>query len=227
MIARLKGIVEALDTDTAILDVQGVGYLVACPSRTLSKMAVGQPAALWIETVVREDAISLYGFMDATEKAWFKKLTTVQGVGAKVGLALLTVLPPDALARAIAAGDKAAIGRANGVGPKLAQRILTELKDKVADLAGIGVTMAPTVSVPVAVSSAKSAVPADVDPRIAITNDAVSALANLGYGQSDAFAVVSSILAAAGDDVPTVEAVLAKALKDMAMASGLVTGGKS
>jgi len=218
MIARLKGIVEAVDTDTAIIDVQGVGYLVACSSRTLSKMAVGEAVALWIETVVREDAISLFGFMDAHEKAWFKKLTTVQGVGAKVGLAILTVLQPDALARAIASVDKAAIGRANGVGPKLAQRILTELKDKVAELAGPVIGLSP-VTMPV--SGKKMAPKDDADPRGQIAADSVSALVNLGYGQSDAFAVVSGILSTS-EEVPTVEQVIARALKDMAMASGLL-----
>jgi len=221
MIARLKGRIEAVDTDTAIIDVQGVGYLVACSSRTLSRMVVGEAVALWIETVVREESISLFGFIETSEKAWFRRLTTVQGVGAKVGLALLSVLNPDEMARAIASGDKAAIGRANGVGPKLAQRITSELKDKIGDLSGVAMGLKPVA--PVAMGK-KAAATAAVDPRVNVASDSVSALVNLGYGQSDAFAVVSGILSEAGDDVPTVEAVIAKALKDMAMASGLISG---
>lgn len=216
MIARLKGMIAAVDVDSAIVDVGGVGYLVACPGRTLAKLAVGQPATLWVETVVREDAILLYGFLTQEDKAWFRRLTTVQGVGAKVGLAILSVLAPDALARAIAAQDKGALGRANGVGPKLAARILSELKDKVGGLVG-GAAFAP---VPAAAAHAAD----EADPRAAVAQDATSALVNLGYSPSDAFAVVAAVLTAAGEATPSVEAVIAAALKDIAKAQAF--GGK-
>jgi len=131
VIARLKGLVDAVGTDTAVIDVNGVGYLVHASSRTLSQMGQGDAVALFIETHVREDHIHLYGFLRADEQDWFRLLTTVQGVGAKVALAMLSALTGDMLLQAIAAGDKAAVCRAPGVGPKLAQRILHELKDKV------------------------------------------------------------------------------------------------
>ncbi len=214
MIARLKGTVAAVELDTAILDVGGVGYLVACPSRVLAKLQTGQPATLWVETVVREDAILLYGFLTQEDKAWFRRLTTVQGVGAKVALAILSVLAPDALARAIAAQDKAALGRASGVGPKLAARILSELKDKAVGLAA-GPAFAP----------AAAAAPEGEDPRAAVAREATSALVNLGYGASDAFAVVSAAIAAAGDDAPNVERVIAAALKEIARAQNLTGRG--
>lgn len=215
MIARLKGTIAAVDVDSAIVDVGGVGYLVACPARTLAKLVVGQPATLWVETVVREDAILLYGFVGQEDKAWFRRLTTVQGVGAKVALSILSVLAPEALARAIAAQDKGALGRANGVGPKLAARILSELKDKVGGLVG-GAAFAPA---PASVAHAE-----ETDPRVAVAQDATSALVNLGYSPSDAFAVVAAVLTAGGDAVPTVEAVIAAALKDIAKAQAF--GGK-
>jgi len=213
MIARLKGRIEALDTDSAIVDVGGVGYIVFCPARTLSRLAVGGAAALWVETVVREDAILLYGFLDAEEKTWFRRLTTVQGVGAKVALGLLSVLAPDALMRAIAAGDKAALGRASGVGPKLAARILSELKDKV------GGFIAPA---PAGVAAPARAAAADTaDPRTALAQDAVSALVNLGYGPSDAFGVVAAVISAAGDTAPSLETVIARSLKEFARMGNL------
>jgi len=214
MIARLKGRIEALDTDSAIIDVGGVGYLVFCPGRTLSRLAVGSAAALWVETVVREDAILLYGFLDAEEKAWFRRLTTVQGVGAKVALGLLSVLAPDALMRAIAAGDKAALGRASGVGPKLAARILSELKDKVGGFIG-------PVPAGVAAPSRTAAAADAADPRAALAQDAVSALVNLGYAPSDAFGVVAAVISAAGETLPGVETVIALALKEIARAGNL------
>ncbi len=208
MIARLKGRIEALDADIAVIDVGGVGYLVSASSRTLSHLSIGAVVALWVETVVREDAILLYAFLDAEEKLWFRRLTTVQGVGAKVALGILSVLSPDDLARAIASGDKAALCRASGVGPKLAARVLSELKDKVAAFA-----------LPPAGAKAPGLAPlpvGDADPRRALAEDAVSALVNLGYGPSEAFAVVSAAIAAAGDPPPEVSAVIARALKEIA-----------
>ncbi len=187
-----------------ILDVGGVGYLASCSARTLDRLPPpGQSASLLIETHVREDAISLYGFGDADERDWFRVLTTVQGVGAKVGLALLSALSPEQLARAIAAQDRAALTRAAGVGPKLAARLLTELKDKVGGIA-LG------RSVP---GETRAAAEAD-GPGQGVLADAVSALVNLGYGRSEAFGAVARLSReAGGDDVST---LVRAALKEFA-----------
>ena len=131
MIGKLKGIIDAYGDDFVILDVQGVGYVVHCSSRTLQNLPpVGEAASLSIETHVREDMIRLFGFRSDAEREWFKLLQSVQGVGAKVALGILSVLDPGTLATAIATGDKASVARGPGVGPKLAQRIVSELKDK-------------------------------------------------------------------------------------------------
>lgn len=130
MIGKLTGIVDSLGDDHAILDVNGVGYLVSCPSSTLSKLAAGNTASLMIETRVTDETIKLYGFSSPEEREWFRLLQTVQNVGARVALNVLSALSPRDLERALALGDKAAVGRAQGVGPKLALRIVTELKDK-------------------------------------------------------------------------------------------------
>jgi len=181
MIARLKGIIEDIGDDWAVIDVGGVGYLVFASGRTLARLAIGEAAVLYIETHVREDHIHLYGFADTLERDWFKLLTTVQGVGAKAGLAIQSVLSADEVSRAILSGDKAAITRAPGVGPKLAARIISELKDKVSAIT-LGQSLKTEVgSVPGAsVEHAQSAV-----------SDAVSALVNLGYSPSQAVGVVS------------------------------------
>src|SRR6266852_2763458 len=128
MIAKLRGTIDALGEDSAVIDVNGVGYLVSCPSRTLGALRVGQDAVLAIETQVREDRIQLFGFSDPAERDWFRLLQTVQGVGGRVALAILSALAPDKLVQVIAAGDRAALTRADGVGPKLATRVLAELK---------------------------------------------------------------------------------------------------
>lgn len=177
MIARLSGIVEPLGDDRVVVDVAGVGYLVFCSSRTIGRLpGEGTPVQLHIETHVREDHIHLYGFIDTAEHEWFRLLTTVQGVGARVALAILSVMGPDDLMRAVASGDKAAVGRANGVGPKLAGRIVSELKDRAG---GIALGPAATLST----SPGQTAAAVDVD--------AVSALVNLGYGRSEAFGAVA------------------------------------
>jgi Holliday junction DNA helicase RuvA len=171
MIALLAGVVDQVASDALVLDVNGVGYLVFCSSRTLARApARGERLRLLVETHVREDHIHLYGFLDEAERNWFRLLTTVQGVGARLALALLGVLAPDALAQAIMAQDRATLARADGVGPKLAQRIANELKDKVG-----GITLGP------------AAAPAD-----GAAADAVSALVNLGYQRGDAFAAVTT-----------------------------------
>jgi len=179
MIARLTGGIQQMGDDRIIVDVGGVGYLVFCSGRTLARLPTdGSVAQLQIETHVREDHIHLYGFVDAGELEWFRLLTTVQGVGARVALAILSTLGPDELLQAVAAADKAAAARANGVGPKLAGRIVTELKDKVGGLA-LGAAAIRTVGKPEAPTAG------------GVDEDAVSALVNLGYGRSEAFGAVA------------------------------------
>jgi Holliday junction DNA helicase RuvA len=174
--------------------VNGVGYLVYCSSRTLGRLIPGDAVSLHIETHVREDHIHLYGFQETAERDWYKLLTTVQGVGSRVGLAILSTLTSDQLVQAIASGDKAAISRAPGVGPKLAGRIASELKDKVAAIALGPVSAAqgtkadaPRPGQPVAVGGE------------GLTADATSALVNLGYGPSDALGAVSHAAAKLGE----------------------------
>ncbi len=203
MIAKLRGIVDTLGDDYVILDVNGVGYLVFCSSRTLSKLPrEGGDATLYIETHVREDHIHLYGFADALEKHWFLTLGTVQGVGAKVGLAILSALPADKISHALMSGDKAAFAMANGVGPKLAMRIITELKDK----AGVDLSSA---SGGIVISSSASV--SSSAPMGGVIEDAVSALVNLGYQRLDAYGTVSSLHKELGENA-TVEILIKQAL---------------
>jgi Holliday junction DNA helicase RuvA len=185
LIARLKGVVESVDEGSAVIDVNGVGYLVSASSRTLRDLVVGQPATVLVETIVREDAIALYGFLDTGERDWFRILTTVQGVGARVGLSILSTLAPDEIARAIAAGDKASLSRPAGVGPKLAARLATELKDKAA---AFGVAPAPS----------RAAATAPAAPG-SMNEDAVSALVNLGYRRVEAFGAVARVTQRLGE----------------------------
>lgn len=212
MIARLKGIVEAVGTDTAVIDVNGVGYLVHASTRTLGQLSPGAAVAFWVETHVREDHIHLYGFLAQAEQEWFRLLTTVQGVGAKVALALLSVLTGDMLLQAIASGDKAAICRAPGVGPKLATRLLSELKDKVGVMA-LGPAAQPAVKG--AKTAPRLAAAAD-DGDGALLRDAASALVNLGYSPSDALGAVSR--AAQTLEAPTLEALIRAGLAELAPA---------
>jgi Holliday junction DNA helicase RuvA len=195
MIARLTGRIEPLGEDRVVVDVGGVGYLVFCSGRTLARLpSDGSTVQLHIETHVREDHIHLYGFADVGELEWFRLLTTVQGVGAKVALAILTVLGPDELLQAVAAGDKTAVSRANGVGPKLAGRIVSELKDKVGGIAlgaAAAIRVAGTQPAAGAVAAAGG-----------IDEDAVSALVNLGYGRSEAFGAVARAGSKLGEDAP-------------------------
>ena len=187
MIGKLKGVIDSYGEDCIILDVNGVGYRVHCSARTLQELpATGQPAALAIETHVREDQIRLFGFSTEVEREWFGLLQTVQGVGAKVALSVLGTLRPADLASAIAMRDKAMVARAPGVGPKVAERIVTELKDKAPAYAG----MDPSV---VRLSGA-------VDEKRAPQPlaDAVSALVNLGYGQPQAASAIAAAARNAG-----------------------------
>ena len=175
MIAKLSGVVDSLGGDWAVVDVSGVGYLVFCSGRCLNRLTVGETASLLIDTHVREDHIHLYGFIDTAERDWFRSLTAVQGVGAKAGLAILGVLDTGELSQAVMAEDRNALCRAAGVGPKLATRILSELKGKVGDIAfGAGAFAASA-------TGGESGAAAD----------AVSALINLGYNPSQALAAVS------------------------------------
>jgi Holliday junction DNA helicase RuvA len=203
VIARLRGRLDALDEGHAVIDVGGVGYLVACPTRTLAALPrPGEPVDLLIETQVRDDSITLYGFSTVAERRWFRLLQTVQGVGARVALAILGVLGPDELAHAVAAQDRAALARASGVGPRLAGRIASELKDRLSELPG-----ALGAPLPGAAAAALGG-PAD---------DAVSALVNLGYGRSDAHAAIAKAAASLGAGAP-IEALIRTGLQDLARA---------
>ena len=175
MIASLKGVLESVADESVVLDVGGVGYLVFCSGRTLANLPrPGEAVRFEVETHVREDHIHLYGFAESGERDWFRLLTRVQGVGAKVALAILSVLGPEELVQAVATQDKTAVSRANGVGPKLAGRIVLELKDKVGAIA------------PPVVGSVASGSPIGGG----VAEDAVSALVNLGFQRSDAFGAV-------------------------------------
>jgi Holliday junction DNA helicase RuvA len=180
MIAKLTGTLDSATETHAVIDCHGVGYLVQCGARTLARLGrPGDPVTLFIETRQREDGVFLYGFPDGAERDWFRLLTTVQGVGAKVALAVLSVVDPQQLMLAIAAQDKAPLTRADGVGPKLAQRIVNELKDKAGEIAlgPAGISVQPVAGAAPAGDGAQ---------------DAVSALVNLGYGRAEAFAAVAA-----------------------------------
>ena len=179
MIAKLAGVIDQIGPEAAVIDVGGVGYLAFCSTRTISRLPpVGSTASLLIETHVREDHIHLYGFIDAAERDWFRRLTTVQGVGARLALAILSAVAPEQLGLAILAQDKAALTRADGVGARLATRIVNELRDKVG-----GVVAEATSAVLIAPAPDAEAGPAA---------DAVSALVNLGYRRTEAFGAVAT-----------------------------------
>ncbi len=203
MFAKLTGVVETIAEDHLVLDVNGVGYLVAATTRTLDGLHIGDSVALKIETQVGEDHIRLYGFRDGEEQRWFRLLQSVQGVGARVALAILSALPPDRLAPAIAAQDKATLGLANGVGKKLAERIVTELKDKAAQMTW--------TSVAVAANGAKITAPA----APAAGADAVSALINLGYKPFEAQQAVQAAMAKSATELPVGDLIRAS-LKEAA-----------
>ncbi len=193
MIAKLTGTVDSSGEDWAIIDVAGVGYLIQASATTLRRLAGrAGPVSVMVETHMREDQITLYGFADAAERAWFRRLTRIQGVGARVALAILSALDADRLRLALAAKDKRALTAAEGVGPKLAGRLVAELSDAAA---GMGPTVAPVAAVPVATSPAAAETP-DTAPN----DEAVSALVNLGYSASDAFSAVGAARASLGDD---------------------------
>jgi len=204
MIGKLKGTIDSYGEDFIILDVGGVGYLVHCSARTLQALpAAGEAVDLAIETHVREDQIRLFGFQSATEREWFRLLQTVQGIGTKVALAILSTFKPADLATAIAMRDKATITRTPGVGAKVAERIVTELKDKAPALAAVDP----------AVVRLSGALDERGVPRPA--RDAVSALVNLGYGQPQAAAAVAAAVREAGEDADTAR-LIRLALRELA-----------
>jgi Holliday junction DNA helicase RuvA len=204
MIGKLRGLVDSYGDDFVILDVNGVGYVVHCSGRTLQKLPrAGEAASLSIETQVREDAIRLFGFSSETERDWFRLLQTVQGVGSKVALAILSILSASELATAIATQDKAMVARAPGVGPKLAARIVAELKDKAPAFGSVDPVVAK-LSGEDETAGAPSAV-----------RDAISALVNLGYGRPQAAAAVAASVKGLGEGAET-GALIRQGLKELA-----------
>jgi Holliday junction DNA helicase RuvA len=200
MIAKLIGTVDEIAADAVVIDVAGVGSQAFCSGRTLARLpSAGAPVQLLIETHVREDHIHLYGFIDHAERDWFRLLVTVQGVGARLALAILTALAPEALQLAILAQDKAALARAEGVGPKLAARIVNELRDKTGGFSG---------------AAAGAAAPVAPAPQGAAA-DAVSALVNLGYRRSEAFGAVAAAAQRLGGDAGT-DALIRAGLQELA-----------
>ncbi len=178
MISKLKGIIDTITENQIIIDVGGVGYGVFAPSKTISQLTLNSPATLWIETIVREDSITLYGFSSQSEHDFFNLLTTVQGIGPKAGIAILSALTPQQISTAILSGDAKSFTMANGIGKKTAERIITELKDKVSktniniELANISKEM----------------------KNDSIAEDTISALQNLGYTRSQSFEVVMRLI---------------------------------
>ena len=198
MIAKVRGLLDSFGDDWCIIDVNGIGYHVFCSSRTLNNLnGLGEEVTLLIETHIREDHFHLFGFATELERDWFRLVQTVQGVGAKVALAILSAVGPDELSNSIAAQDKNVVGQATGVGPKLATRIIHELKDKVAKFALTPVKLG------------------DGSPlRSSALGDAVSALSNLGYKQAEAYTAVSKVINDGADD--DVQVLIRLGLKELA-----------
>jgi Holliday junction DNA helicase RuvA len=210
MIAKLSGILDSIGPEGAVIDVGGVGYLAFCSTRTLAQLpSPGGATRLLVETHVREDHIHLYGFIDAAERDWFRLLTTVQGVGARLALAILSAVAPEALTLAIVAQDKAVLARADGVGPRLAARIVNELRDKVG---GLGAALAATPSPAATARTAGSG----VDQAIA---DAVSALENLKIGRAEAYGAITAAARRLGEDA-AVDALITAGLRELGKRPG-------
>ena len=204
MIAQLRGTIVHTDTQLIIIDVQGVGYAVHVSGRTQGQLsAMAGDVTLLTEMQVREDSMTLFGFIDAAERDAFRLLITVQGVGAKAAMAILSVLDPNALTEAIVAGDKAMVARADGVGPKIAQRVVNELSEKIGKIPSLGgLAMGANLA---------GAAPDSADT--AIQQDALSALVNLGYGRSEAHSAVIRAQRAGAD--ASVSSLIAAALREM------------
>jgi Holliday junction DNA helicase RuvA len=220
MIGKLKGVVDAVGAEEAVIDVGGVGYLVACGGRTLGRLpAPGELVSLFIETHVREDHIKLFGFLTDEERAWFVRLQEIQGVGAKVALAILDVLTPPEIMSAASLEDQASVARARGVGPRLAARVVTELKDKPAPpsrfagrAGGVGKGRSNGAAVVSAAAIAEARPVGDDEYRL--RTDAISALVHLGLQEADVRAAVTS--ARGGfDAAPKVDALVKAALKEL------------
>lgn len=195
MIGKLKGTIDEIGDDYVLVDVHGVCYVAYCSSRTLSKLGtVGEACVLFIETYVREDQLKLFGFQTQLEREWFNLLQSVQGVGAKVALAVLSTLTPPELANAIALQDKTAVSRAQGVGPKVAIRIVTELKNKAPAFAGEAINIGLKQEIGEGVAAAPVA-------------DAVSALTNLGYSRDQAANAVAAAMKTAGEDADSAKLI--------------------
>ncbi|MEO0569356.1 MAG: Holliday junction branch migration protein RuvA [Pseudomonadota bacterium] len=218
MIGRIAGRIDYRASDHVLIDVRGIGYLVYCSERTLAALpAVGEHAALYTDLLVREDLLQLFGFTSLVEKEWHRLLMSVQGVGAKASMAILGTLGPEGVGRAIALGDAASVKAAKGIGPKTAQRVVIELKDKVPDVMAMSVTPAPQavqdenseVIEPLAPSA-----PTPLSEGGAATSDALSALTNLGYAPGDAAAAIAQ----ASADMPDADsaALIRAALKLLA-----------
>lgn len=203
MIGKLKGIIDAVGEAHVIVDVNGVGYEVQASARTLRALSIGQEVSLAIETHVREDAIRLFGFTSEVERSWFRSLQTIQGVGSKVALAVLGTLSPQDLANAIALQNWAAVEQAPGVGKKLAQRIVAELKDKAPALSVAGLTVTP------------ARMGSGAPPREDAVAEAISALTNLGYQPAQASQAVAAAMADLGDKADTPKLIRA-GLKELA-----------
>lgn len=203
MIGKLTGRLDSVSLNTAIVDVGGVGYEVTLGARTIAALPpVGETVTLSIETHVREDEIRLYGFASEHERAWFRALQTVQGVGARIALAVLGTLSAADLANAVALQDKGLVARAPGVGPKVAARIVAELKDKMPALAP-------------AIRPSGGLAPVAALPEGLAASDAVSALLNLGYGHGEAAAAISAAIGKAGRDARP-EELIRLGLKELA-----------
>ena len=197
MIAKLTGRVEQIEADRCVIDVNGVGYLVQASTRTLAALPAGQVATVLVEMQVREDAITLFGFAEPAEREWFRLLTTVQGVGARVALNILSVLSPRELVAAIHAGDRGALTRASGVGAKLAVRLLTELRERAGAMPS-GIGFSPVLPPPVG----------------GVAADALSALVNLGYRRPEAAAAVDRVVKRLGEEA-ALDAVIREGLQEL------------
>ncbi len=209
MFAKLKGILDSTDTDTIIIDVGGVGYLASASRKTIDQLpAIGRPVSVIIDTHVREDKIQLFAFLSEQERDMFRLLQTLQGIGGKAALSILSALTPQQLIAAIASGDKAAVGEADGIGPKLALRVVTELKDKVGKMA-LSFVPGKTDG-----QSGNAATNNNSLPLIH-AEDAISALVNLGYTRMDAFRAVANLAKTLDADTP-VQKIIPAALKELA-----------
>lgn len=210
MIGQLRGKIAHISNDTIILDCNGVGYLVSVSSQILHNYDLEEACLLWVETRMRENEITLYGFDSEKEKSLFNLVTSVQGVGAKAGMAILSVLSPDDLLLAISSSDTAAITRANGVGPKIANRIISELKEKTG-----AVVMQSSLAKPASGKQAKGQGSAPENNNLLLVQEVASALANLGYSPSEATRAASIALQQSEEGQASVESLIPLALKEL------------